>query len=87
MLSCHAIGILDQSLELVVLSESDDLQHSAKLGENLGRGDNTIKDDIMTTHLRKKFNFHYSSPTITNMHILFMQNYQICEVFYRECKL
>lgn len=31
VLSGHAIGILDQSLELIVLSESDDLQHGAKL--------------------------------------------------------
>lgn len=31
MLSCHAISILNQSLKLVVLGESDDLQHSAEL--------------------------------------------------------
>lgn len=31
MLSCHCICILDQCLELVVLSECDDFQHSAKL--------------------------------------------------------
>lgn len=35
MLSCHAISILDQSLELVVLCKSYDLQHRPKLGENL----------------------------------------------------
>lgn len=37
VLSRQAIGVLDQSLELVVLGESDDLQHSAKLRENLER--------------------------------------------------
>lgn len=35
MLSRHAVGVLDQSLELVVLSEGDDLQHGTKLGEDL----------------------------------------------------
>lgn len=35
MLSRHSISILDQSLELVVLCERDDLQHSPELGENL----------------------------------------------------
>lgn len=30
VLSCHAVRILDQSLKLVVLSESDDLQHGTK---------------------------------------------------------
>lgn len=39
MLSCHAISILDQSLELVVLCESDDLQHSPEFGENLDKED------------------------------------------------
>lgn len=51
VLSCHAICILDQSLELVVLSESDDLQHSAELGENLGKEDSTIREVIITIHL------------------------------------
>lgn len=48
MLSCHAISILDQSLELVVLCESDDLQHCPKLGENLRKCESTIWGDIMT---------------------------------------
>ena len=37
VLSRQAIGVLDQSLELVVLGESDDLQHSAEFRENLQR--------------------------------------------------
>lgn len=52
VLSCHAIGVLDQSLELIVLGKSDDLQHCAKLRENLGRGDSIIRDVIMITHSR-----------------------------------
>lgn len=35
VLSRHSISVLDQSLELVVLCESDDFQHGPKLGENL----------------------------------------------------
>lgn len=35
VLGCHAVGILNESLELVVLCEGDDLQHSPELGENL----------------------------------------------------
>lgn len=35
VLGCHAVSILNESLELVVLCEGDDLQHSPKLGENL----------------------------------------------------
>lgn len=42
VLSCHAIGVLDQSLKLVVLGESDDLQHCAELGENLRRKGNDL---------------------------------------------
>lgn len=35
VLGCHAVSILNESLELVVLCEGNDLQHSPKLGENL----------------------------------------------------
>lgn len=37
VLRCHAVGVLDQSLKLVVLGEGDDLQHGAELRENLQR--------------------------------------------------
>lgn len=42
MLSCHSICKLDQSLELVVLGESDDLQNGAELGENLGEPTSSV---------------------------------------------
>ena len=35
VLCSHAISVLDQGLELVVLGEGDDLQNGAKLGEDL----------------------------------------------------
>lgn len=34
-MGCHAVCVLNESLELVVLCEGDDLQHSPELGENL----------------------------------------------------
>lgn len=58
MLSCHAISVLDQSLELVVLCESDDLQHSAELGENLRRTDSIITSVMMITHLGLSIQLH-----------------------------
>lgn len=35
VLGCHAVHMLNESLELVVLCEGDDLQYSPELGENL----------------------------------------------------
>lgn len=50
MLSRHSISILDQSLELVVLCESDDLQHSPELGENLEKRRSVISgDELLVT--------------------------------------
>lgn len=45
MLSCHAVSILNQRLKLVVLCESDDLQDSPKLRENLENADHNFIDD------------------------------------------
>jgi len=51
VLSCQAVSILDQSLELVVLSESDDLQHGAEFRENLGGGDGTVRGEVNSQHI------------------------------------
>ncbi len=60
VLSRHAISILDQSLELVVLGESDDLQYSAELRENLGMEDSTARDESMTTLSHTHFYYNYA---------------------------
>ena len=37
VLGGHAVGVLQQRLELAVLGEGDDLQHDPELGEDLQR--------------------------------------------------
>lgn len=46
MLGRHAVSILNESLELVVLCEGDDLQHSPKLGENLEGRHRDSRDNL-----------------------------------------
>lgn len=46
VLGRHAVGILNESLELVVLCEGDDLQHSPKLGENLEGRQRDSQEDL-----------------------------------------
>lgn len=46
MLGRHAVSILNESLELVVLCEGDDLQHGPKLGENLEGRQRDSRDNL-----------------------------------------
>lgn len=53
VLGCHAVHMLNESLELVVLCEGDDLQHSPELGENLeGRQHNSEEGSFNTADQR-----------------------------------
>lgn len=52
VLGRHAVGILNESLELVVLCEGDDLQHSPELGENL-KVDSIVRTTCFSTSAQK----------------------------------
>lgn len=69
VLGCHAVHMLNESLELVVLCEGDDLQYSPELGENLeGREHNSEDGLVNTADQRQSWPARKTVPILKQKH-------------------